>query len=301
MYRIVKNEGGVEQMKFLNRLERKFGKYAIPNLMHYILVLYTVGTVLDILLPGFYRSFLCLDYGKVAQGQVWRLVTFIMAPYSSSGGVLTVFFFLIEVYLYRMIGNALEQAWGTFRFNLYIFTGILGNAIAALVIYIVYKQTMGLSVAYVYGLTYIFQSMFMAFAFLYPDVQLLLAFVIPIKVKYLGYLYGGFFAFEIVRCFLGGAVVQGVAMLLAMGNFLLFFLWSWKVQRPTMAQRKRRREFRKQVRNVAFAPGEPRHRCAICGRTEQDNPNLEFRYCSKCEGNFEYCSDHLFSHTHVKR
>ena len=90
-------------------------------------------------------------------------------------------------------------------------------------------------------------------------------------------------------------------MLVSMANFLLFALWSWKSRRPTMAQVKRRRQFHKQVRTASTKAGEPRHRCAICGRTELDNPNLEFRFCSKCDGNYEYCSDHLFTHEHVKK
>ena len=43
------------------------------------------------------------------------------------------------------------------------------------------------------------------------------------------------------------------------------------------------------------------HKCAVCGRTEKDDPNLEFRYCSKCEGNLEYCMDHLYTHKHVTK
>lgn len=299
-------------MKFLNRLERKFGKYAIHDLMRYILGLYVVGTVLDMFVPNFYYNFLSLDFSMVAKGQIWRLITFIMAPGNSGTGVLSLFFLIIEVYLYEMIGSTLEQTWGTFRFNLYIISGILFNIIAAFVLYLVYGQMFGLSIPYTSGLNYIFQSMFLAFAFLYPDVQLLFAMVIPVKIKYLGYLYAIILAVEIFNCFHLGfttrgtatslaAYAQGISMIIAVANFLLFVLWAWKAKKPSIQQIKRRREFKKQVRSMASAEGEPRHRCAICGRTEQDNPNLEFRFCSKCEGNYEYCSDHLFSHTHVKK
>ena len=300
-------------MKFLNNFERKFGKYAIPNLIKYILGLYVIGTLLELIVPGFYGSYLALDFDMVAKGQIWRLLTFIMAPYaigSGSGMFLSFFFLIIEVSLYYMIGNALEQAWGSFRFNLYIISGIVFNIIAALIIYISYKNLLGVSIPYAsisaggiqyIGLDYIFQSMFLAFAFLFPDVQVLFMMVIPLKVKWLGYLYGVILAFNIITNFAGGAYVLGTAMLVSMANFLLFALWSWKSRRPTMAQVKRRRQFHKQVRTASTKAGEPRHRCAICGRTELDNPNLEFRYCSKCDGNYEYCSDHLFTHEHVKK
>lgn len=292
-------------MKFLNKLERKFGKYAIPNLIKYVLVLYAVGTLIGCIDPTFYIRYLCLDFDKVLSGQIWRVITFIMAPYGSIGNSFVgILLFLIEAYLYYMIGNALEQAWGTFRSNLYLYSGIFFNIVAALLIYVVCKNVYDVNVIYTVGLEYIFQALFFAFAFLYPDVQLMLWMVIPIKVKYLGYLNGILMAYQVVTCFLSTNIydkVNGIAILVATANFFLFVLWSLKSKRPTRAQVKRRREFKKQVRTMAGKAGEPRHRCAICGRTEQDNPNLEFRFCSKCDGNYEYCSDHLFTHEHVKR
>lgn len=300
-------------MKFLEKFERKFSRYAIPNLIKYILGLFVLGTFLDMIRPGFYGQYLSLDFSMVAKGQIWRLLTFIMAPYGvskGSGMIVSLFFLLIQVSLYYMIGNALEQAWGSFRFNLYVLSGILFNVIAALILYLAYKNLYGVAVPYAnitvsgvgyIGLDYIFQSMFLAFAFLFPDVQVLFMMVIPLKIKWLGYLYGALLAFNIVSDFAQGAYILGTAMLVSMANFLLFAFWSWKVKRPTGAQMRRKRQFQKQVRKAATKAGEPRHRCAICGRTELDDPNLEFRFCSKCEGNYEYCSDHLFTHEHVKR
>lgn len=293
-------------MKFLNRMERKFGKYAVHDLMKYILGLYVVGSVLGLLNAEIYNRYLSLDLQAIMKGQIWRLITFIMAPSGSlsSSGILGVLFLVIEVYLYHMIGSALEQAWGAFRFNMYMYSGILFNVIAGIILQVVITNTQGIHVVVSFGLVYIFQSMFFAFAFLYPNVQLMLWMIIPVKVKWLGYLYGVIFAVEVLACFVTNDTLsraRGVAMIVATANFVLFALWSWKDKRPSMAQVKRRREFKKQVRTMADRAGEPRHRCAICGRTEQDNPDLEFRFCSKCEGNYEYCSDHLFTHEHVKR
>lgn len=285
-------------MKFLDKMERKYGQYAIPNLIRYILILYGIGTLMGVLAPGFYEYMLALDFSKVFQGQVWRLVTFIMAPYAISGNPLNILFFIIEIYLYYMIGNALENAWGTFRMNLYIVSGILFNIIAGLICYLAFGVT------YPVGLYYIFQSMFLAFAVLYPDVQFYVYMVIPVKVKWLSYIYAIALAYELISCFLSGSkagYVQGIAILVAMMNFLIYFLWSRKKKRISPEQMRRKRQFKKQVRIISNMEGEPRHRCAICGRTEQDHPNLEFRFCSKCDGNYEYCSDHLFTHEHVKK
>ena len=182
-------------MKFLNNLERKYGRYAIPNIMRYVLGLYAIGTVIGILVPQFYAQYLALDIGMVLKGQVWRLVTFIMAPYTVSLEPISILFFFIELSLYYMIGNALEQAWGSFRFNLYLISGILFNIVAAVVTYFVTGFSYG------FGLEYIFQSMFLAFAVLYPNVQLMLYMVIPIKVKWIGYLYAGIMGYEIITCF----------------------------------------------------------------------------------------------------
>ena len=286
-------------MKFLKMLERKFGKYAIPHIIKYVLVLYGAGTALGVLVPGFYERFLILDFQKVAQGEVWRIVTFIMQPYDIwSSGFLGILFFAIEVYLYHMIGNALEYNWGTFRFNLYVLGGIVFNIIAALILYLAF------GIPYYFGLQYILQSLFLAFAVLYPDMRMLLMYVIPVKIKWLGYMYAAIMGYNVIMCYASNSVLgyaQGTAILVAMANFLLFFIWSRKASKLSPAHAKRRKSFRKHAKEVVRSSGEPRHRCAICGRTEQDNPQLEFRYCSKCEGNFEYCSEHLFTHEHVKK
>lgn len=302
-------------MKFLNRMELKYGRYAIHDLMKYILGLYILGTFLNVISPGIYAEYLCLDFSMVAKGQIWRMITFIMAPSSQMAGlnastVITgLLFFFVEIFLYRMIGQALEQAWGDFRFNLYIFSGLIFNILAKFICHLVVLQKYGATDATVVaqngvGLEYIFQTMFLAFAFLYPNVQLLLMFVIPVKVKWLGYFYGAILAFQVISNLSSPYAygkVTGVAILISTANFILFALLSMKSMRPSREVKQRRKEFRRQARVYTMMEGEARHRCAVCGRTELDNPELEFRFCSKCEGNFEYCSDHLFTHEHVKR
>ena len=263
---------------WLDKLERKFSRYAIPNLMTYIIILYAAGFVLNLINPTFYSQFLSLDAGKILQGQIWRIVTFIIQPPSDS-----LIFIVFVLYLYYMIGKQLEAAWGAFRFNLYFFSGMLFIVIGAILAFLLTGAVLPMDT------WYLNLSLFFAFAALYPDIQLLLFFVIPIKIKWLAMLDGLYFVYAIVQAFLpayGG------------GDYGIYY----KPYSP--GQMKRKNDFKRKMRQAerpvnVYANG-AKHRCAVCGRTEMDDPNLEFRYCSKCNGNYEYCQDHLFTHTHVK-
>lgn len=280
-------------MKFIYKLERKFGKYAIHNLMYYIIIIYVLGAFLTILNPQIYAQYLSLNMGKVYQGQIWRLVTFIIKPASVSGTT-GIFFFALEMYLYYMIGRSLENAWGAFRFNLYYLSGILFNILAAIILYIFIK------VPYPNGLTYVNQSMFFAFAALYPNMQFLIFFIIPVKVKWLAAIYGVMIGFTVITNFLSSiyGIGVGISILVALANFLIFFLYTRNYKKVSPREFKRKATYK---RSVKSATGVTRHKCAICGKTELDDDNLEFRFCSKCDGNYEYCMEHLFTHEHVHR
>ena len=289
-------------MNWLSKLERKFGRYAIPNLMTYIVILYGVGFVLDMINPTFFSAYLSLDAQAILHGQIWRIVTFIIQP--PSGNLI---WLLLALYLYYFIGKQLEMAWGAFRFNLYLFAGIIFHALAAILAYLVTGVSLHL------GTTYLNMSLFLVFAALYPDVQFLLYFFIPVKAKWLAWLDVIFFLYGILQAFLpayGGGVygayyqANALAAAVSLLNFVIFFFGSRTGKAYSPKQMRRKREFQKNVqrasRPVNSYPNGAKHRCAVCGRTELDDPNLEFRYCSKCNGNYEYCQDHLFTHTHVK-
>lgn len=286
-------------MNWLTKLERKFGRYAIPNLMYYIIILYGLGFILELVNPYFYYQYLSLDAAAILSGQVWRIITFIIQPPSSSA-----IFMIFALYLYYMIGKELERAWGAFRFNLYFFAGVLFHVIAAFIVYFVTGLSLPLDT------WYLNLSLFFAFAALYPNVQFLLFFIIPVKVKWLAWLDGLYFIYTIIQAFLpayGGSVygfiyhANAIAAAVSLLNFIIFFLGSRNMNQYSPKQVKRKKEFQKKMRptNNVYAGG-ARHRCAVCGRTELDNPDLEFRYCSKCNGNYEYCQDHLFTHIHVE-
>jgi hypothetical protein len=270
-------------------MERKYGRYAISNLMYYIVIINIVGAVIGYINSDIYLYFLSLDFERIFHGQVWRLVTFILEPSVSS--VSDIFFFAISMYLYYMIGNALERTWGAFRFNMYYFSGIILTILGSLLVFLVTGRSISP------GLDYVYQAMFLAFAALYPDMELMLFFVLPIKVKWLGIIYGAILIFEVITLLSAGGYVYAFFIVIAMGNFLLFFFLSRNYNRISPKEIKRKQHFKKETEK----PGGVRHRCAICGRTEKDSPDMEFRFCSRCDGDYEYCMDHIFSHQHIHR
>lgn len=290
-------------MNWISRLERKFGRYAIPNLMYFIIILYGIGFVLDYINPYFYIQYLSLNAAEILHGQIWRIVTFLIQPPSNN-----LFFLIIALYFYYTIGRALEQTWGSFRFNLYFFIGVLFHVIAALLVYLFTGQV------YMLGTSYLNLSLFFAFAAVYPDMEFLLFYIVPVKAKWLAWIDGAFFIWTIIQGFLpsyGGTYssdrASAFAAAISILNFVIFFVSTRNYAQYSPKQQKRQREFKKQMKarpqnHYAAQPDGrvPKHRCAVCGRTELDNPELEFRYCSKCNGNYEYCQDHLFTHEHVK-
>ena len=133
-------EVGVDELKFFNKLERKYGKYAIKNLMYYIIVLYVAGWIIQMFAPGLYYSMLALDVEKIINNlQIWRLFSFIIMPPDSS-----MIFMIFALYLYYMLGSSLERVWGAFKFNVYFFMGVIFHIIAAFLIYFVFDFNIGL-------------------------------------------------------------------------------------------------------------------------------------------------------------
>ena len=153
---------------------------------------------------------------------------------------------------------------------------------------------------------YINMSIFLAFAATFPDNMVLFMFFIPIKIKWLGIAYAILLVFQAVT----GTVYDRVVIVASLLNFILFFFLYRKSMNQSVSDRikaaKRKRDFERRMEearsNVSFGnnTGVSKHRCAICGRTELDDPDLQFRFCSKCNGNYEYCNDHLFNHKHVE-
>ena len=273
-------------MNILNKLERRFGKYAVPNLMYYIVILYAIGVMVQMLAPEVYFRYLMLDARAVLHGQIWRVVTFMIWPPSGD-----MFFNLLAIYLYYNLGTTLERVWGSFRFNVYFLMGVLGHVLAAVAVYLMTGSI------YLLTTSYLNFSLFFAFAATFPDMQFFLFFVIPIKAKWLALFDGAYFAYA----FVFGTAATRVAVVMSLLNFIVYFVMS-RGSRYHPKEFKRRHDFKAQARQTAQAVKRAgRHRCTVCGRTDLDDPNLVFRYCSKCEGDYEYCQDHPYTHQHITR
>lgn len=285
----------------MSKFEKKFGKYAIPNLTNILIACYALGYLLWYLFPQAI-TYLSLDPYAILHGQVWRLVTWIIMP--PGGNIFTV---LISLYFYWSIGTTLERTWGTYRYNVYILSGLLFTVIGSFLlmgyVYLTQGQILAVegvaaplfrSLSLYFSTYYVNMSIFLAFAVTFPNVQVLLMFLIPIKVKWLGIIYGVVLVWDFLTVNSVGMRFAEAASLL---NFVIFFLNSRKWFR-TPKQAKRQYEFKREVHRGTNTISV--HKCAICGRTNDSNPELEFRFCSKCNGNYEYCQDHLFTHKHVE-
>lgn len=271
-------------------------RFGIPNLMRIIVIGNVAVYVLMLLIQANDAnalSFLTFNLNALLHGEVWRLVTFVFVPAYSSP-----FALLISLYFYYWIGSTLERQWGTAKFNLYYISGalltVLGVVLASLITGNPYLTAAGTG--------YVNLSMFFAFAFLFPDTTVLLFFILPVKMKWLAYLDGALFAFDIIKA-IGAHNWAGVVLpIVALLNFAVF-IWpevhylkeraKYQNSRKTVQFRQAQQQQAKQAQQQGY-----RHKCAVCGRTDTDYPDLQFRYCSKCVGYHCFCQDHIFNHVH---
>ena len=283
-------------MNFMNKLERKFSKYAVSNLTMYLVFGYVAGYVLGRFSPQM-LNYLMLDPYQVLHGQVWRLVTWVLIPPSMQG----TFFYVIMMLFYYQLGSNLERTWGAFRYNVYIFGGMLYTIIGVAITWVIMSAAygnagvMGMLVGTQVSTYYICMSIFLAFAACYPDMQILLYFIIPIKMKWMAYVYAALMLLDLVQ----STWPRRIVMVMSLLNFFIFFLSTRDLRRYSPKEVHRRQAYRQAVRRPQNT-GITKHKCAVCGRTELDDPSLEFRFCSKCAGNYEYCQEHLFTHQHMQ-
>ncbi len=283
-------------MNFVNKLERKFGKYAIRGLIKYIIGGYVIGIVLYWLgsmltgNPYTILSYISLEPYYILHGQLWRLVSWLLIPEST--GILA----LIMLYFYFYVGNVLESYWGSFRFNLYILGGVLFTVIAAFILYGILLATGNSAfLGFTFGTEYINLTMFLAMAVCFPDMEVRLYFLIPVKMKWLAVIYLALTGYNFAISNWYGRTVILASML----NFVIFYFSTKNLKRYTPHEIHRRKSFKRAATPPSPSAG-PRYKCSVCGRTEKDDPGLTFRYCSKCQGNHVYCQDHLFTHEHIK-
>ena len=268
-------------MRILDKLERKIGWFAVRNLAVYIVA----GNAL-VWLTGFifrenaFVERLALVPAAVFKGEVWRIVTFVLMN-SFGGSPLLV---LIELYFLYFIGQNLEGYWGSFRFTFYYFVSLILTAVVSLLT--------GVSL---YGARYIHLSLFFAFAAIAPEMRILLFFFIPVKIKYLAWAAWAFTAYEFI---MSRSWADRLVILAPLAAYAMFFgpqiAGALRRNRSVYANR---RKFDRKIAGTKVVKASF-HKCEICRITEVDAPDMEFRYCSKCEGNYEYCMTHLNDHFH---
>ena len=215
-------------MTFYQKLERRFGKYAVPNLMKYICVIYVVGYLIQMFNPLLYFYYLDLDAEAILHGHIWRIITFIFYPPSTS-----FLWMIVALFVYYSLGMTLERVWGTFKYNFFYFTGVILLVLAAILIYLVTGYSVQLYP------TYMTFSIFLAYALTFPETTFLLYFIIPIKAKWLAIAEVALYLFYFVAL---PGLGNKVAILVSLLNVALFFLLT--NQRPKNRNIYNMRDFR---------------------------------------------------------
>ena len=270
----------------------------IPNLMMYIALgsaLVYIMSLIDKTNALYY--FLCFDRAAILQGQVWRLFT-----YALTFDMGNVFYTAIGLLCYYSLGRAIENSWGTFRFNLFYFSGMLMMDI--------YCMIFG---GYA-NVDYLNLSLFLAYATMYPDAQFLFLFIIPVKA----WIFALMDLLLVVFGLIAYPFPANLFSVISLANYFLFFGKDVLNVIPVSWRMNTRRLFRKgpkktqKAKTIPFpnagsyqatvaTPQAPfTHKCTICGRTDVSDPELEFRYCSRCKGYHCYCQDHINNHAHVE-
>lgn len=267
----------------------------IPNLMLYIVlgsaVVYLMSNMTG---NAFLYNLLCFDRTAILHGQVWRLITYPLT-YSAGSVLLTA----ISLFCYYTLGRAMESVWGTLKFNLFYMTGVVMMDIYCLI----------------FGgrasVTYLNLSLFLGYATMYPDARFLLFFVIPVKA----WIFALFDLSLVVLDFLTLPFPANLFPIISLANYFLFFgpdvlnviPRSWRIKAGRKLKGKKNAAPKQQPKVIPFT-AVPKHqekqnythRCTICGRTDVSNPELEFRYCSRCAGYYCYCEEHIGNHTHIQ-
>jgi len=291
----------------MKNLRRKFELYCyknrskgVPNLMLYI----ALGTAVVYLMSDMARDFtlynlLCFNRERILQGEVWRLIT-----YPLTYRVDSLMLMAISLFCYYSLGRAMENVWGTLKFNLFYFSGMILMDIYCLI----------------FGgqadVTYLNLSLFLSYATLYPDAHFLLFFFIPVKA----WIFALFDLVIVVLDLVTLSFPYNLFSVISLANYFLFFgkdvlnvvPVAWRANFRRMARRgKNAAGAKQQPKVIPFNAGsyeastaKPKapytHRCTVCGRTDISHPDLEFRYCSRCNGYYCYCEDHISNHTHIQ-
>ena len=281
----------------IDRFCQRHPRFGVPRLMLWVVIASAIIYIFSMMdSSGAFLYYLMFNPRLILQGQIWRLFTFILIPINSSP-----IWLFISLYFYYFIGSTLERQWGTPKFTIYYLSGILFTALYGLIAGLL----SGAHYIYITA-SYINLSMFFVFATYFPDHQVLVLFIIPVKIKWLAYLDVALFVFGIIQGAVAGSLLLALLPIIAVLNYFIFcgdMLFD-SIRALTGRARMRRSpnviNFKKAAREARReAESKPYTRkCAVCGRTDADYPDLEFRYCSRCQGYHCFCQDHINSHVH---
>ncbi len=260
-------------MSVLDKLERRFGRLAITNLTYYLIIGQVITYILVTINPG-YTRFLSLSGQLVLKGEWWRIFLFLFIPVVDNP-----FFAALAWYIFYLYGTQLERNWGAFRYLVYILISYLATIITAF-----------LFPTWILGNSHIYTSLFLAFAYLYPDFILYIFFILPLKVKWLALFTWIWLAIGLLT----GNFYVRIMSVLTIGNFLIFFgntllthirLNLRSSSRSTIGALKRKKVY---------------HVCQVCKRNEVADPEMQILYCNDCVPQTCYCENHIENHTHRK-
>ena len=259
-------------MNLLDHIEKRYRRFAVPHITRYI-VLGQVAAYIFIAMEQIDSAQMLLVPKLVLEGQIWRLITFVLKP--PFDDPIGIFFAL---YLFYLMGSALESHWGAFRYNVYLLIAYVTTVVFAF-----------FTPGYAATNVFIGGSVFLAFAFLYPDFQLYIMFILPVKIKWLAMVtWAGYFFTVIFGGWSGRFMVLASIL-----NFLVFF--GADVVRKA---KHGKRQMARQATRCA-TKDKPRHCCKVCGVTERSPDKPEFRYCNICQPTTCYCTEHLEGHEHI--
>ena len=260
----------------------KHPNFGISNLMKYVAIANVAFWLMNIMNPSFLQ-YIVFDPALILRGQVWRLVSFVFYPPNTGLLALLVFYF------YYWIGSILEREWGSGPFTVFFFSGLILTVVYGFVMYFAFGYRIMLDSSYLY------LSMFFSFAAMYPDMQVLFMFIIPVRMKFLALIDAVFFLISV----LGNPFPINLLPVVALLNFFIFCgadikaLLPRKKSQSTINFRKESARIRYEQQSRLYT-----HKCSVCGKTDTDYPELEFRYCSRCEGYHCFCSEHINNHIH---
>mgnify|MGYP004444411795 CR=1 FL=1 len=280
-------------MKKIDIFCYKHPRFGIPNLMRYIVIATGIVWIFSMMdSTGTLKYWLMLNPEMILKGQVWRLVTFIFVPQNES------FLILLFLYFYYWIGTTLENQWGIPKFSIFLLSGIILTVIFDFAVYFAVKDATVVGTISYIGVHYIYLSMFFSFATLFPDMQVLFMFFIPMKIKWLALLDAVYFVIDIVTLPFPADLLPVVAVL----NYLVFFGGDIfdMLRRKSPKKQKAAVNFKREKARMNFEEREKKynHKCAVCGRTDTEYPGLEFRYCSRRAGYHCFCQEHINNHIH---